>query len=287
MKTFQRRIVLLALASIFLSTLLSAAKLLTWEEHREAAAAQLRYQLADPVTPVEHLETALALARERKVSPAAIGDLLDRLAEAHHAEGTGFERWETTLLEGLRYKEANLGRYAPELVPTLRGLAEVRFLQPGRYREGFDLAVRALNIQLRRYGRDSAEAADGYTYLGNSFERVGDREPAERALRTAVEILRRLPEPPAATVAAGFSSLAAVLRETGRRDEATALVAEYLPRVERLGAQERADDLREAAVYEHLPRKPAVSDVRGLSREEISAAEAAGQGAVDPVPPPR
>lgn len=278
------------LISVLLLPAIGLAAPMTWEEHREAAHAQLRYGLADPVTPAQHLEKALTLAREQKVEPAVIGDLMDRLADAYSIEdqrekGRGSTRQQTTLLETVRYKEEMLGEYAPELAPTLRKLSDLRFRQ-GRNLEGFQLAARALTILIRHYGRESAEVADGYTYLGVCYDYVGDRVQAETYLRKAVEIVRGLSAPPSETYAGAFGSLAAALRKSDREEEAKALEAEYIPVAARLGAQAREAAGQEARAYEHLPRAPS-SDVVPLSREEVAARVAAGWATTtEPAKPP-
>jgi tetratricopeptide (TPR) repeat protein len=272
MKSFQRLTFPLWLISVFLlPAIVFGAQTLTWEEHREAAEAQLRYQLADPVSAAQHLERALTLAREQQVEPAVLGDLMDRLADAYNLEDNGeskhgITRQEATLVDALRFKEKALGESAPELVPTLKQLSTIRLVQQ-RKREGFELIARALTIQGRRYGVDSAEVADLYTYLGNSYTMVGDREQAEKFLRKGVEILRRLPDPPAEIYSGAFASLAGFLHDTGRNDEAAALDAEYAPVASKLGA--KADE--EAKGYEHLPRVPASSDVAVPRPAEPSA----------------
>lgn len=290
MNTVQRRTLSLWLISAILLPAASiGAPPMTWEEHREAAHAQLRYQLADPVSASQHLERALALAREQKEGPVIIGDLMNRLADAYNAEDNGNDRqevtrYQTAVLDTLRYKETTLGEYAPELVPALKKLSSIRLVQE-RNLEAFELLARALTILIRHHGRDSAEVADGYVYLGNSYTFIGDRQQAEQSLRKAVDILRRLPDPPAEIYSGAFACLAELLRTSGRQEESAALISEYMPIAKRLGAKDQEAADQEAKVYEHLPRKM-YSDVIPLTSEEIAARVAAGWATVEPAKPP-
>lgn len=275
---------LLILLLVAMDQLQAAPHPMTWREHREAAEAQSRYHLADPVPPVQHLERALELARNAGASPADIGDLMDRLAWEYRIEERKNGEEEALLQETLRYKRQTLGEYAPELVPTLMLLNGLRFNQQ-RYLEAFQVLAEAITIQRRNFGPESAEVAQSYTYLGLSYEAVGDKEQAELYLRRSVEILRKVANPPDETFSGALTSLAALLRQTGRADEAKALAAEAVPALKR--AEEKGRE--EARAYEHLPRKPVSgSDVLVLSPEETAAALAAAQAALEQMElPPR
>lgn len=266
---------MLALASANGAT----SKPLTWLEHREAAKAGLRFRIADPVTPVQHLERALDLARQQGVSAAEIGDLMDQLAVARDTYGTSSEDWERLLLETLRYKEQNLGAQAPELVPTLRHLSTLRFRQQ-RNLESLELLARAQSIQVRHFGARSAPVAEGYTLLGATLEGLGDFEQAEIMYRKAAQIVRELPNPPAEIHFAVLVNLAELLRtQGGHPDEVEALDIELAPAREQVIKK----DEEEAAYFAHLPRLPEQPDVNVLSDEEVAARAAAGLILVDPV----
>jgi tetratricopeptide (TPR) repeat protein len=223
-----------------------AAQTMTWQEHREAAQAQLRYQLADPVSAVQHLEKALALARAQGAPAKDIGDLMDRLAAAYHLEDRKSDKWERTLLDTLAYKRKALGTNSSELVPTLEQLSTLRHYQ-GRTFEMLQLSAEALNIQTRNFGARSSEAAHATMILGGSFLAAGQPTEAEPLLRRAVEIVRQLPHPPDEVVAETVSTLAGFLSDTGRKDEAAAIKKELnLSAVlERVGQR----DAEEARAY--------------------------------------
>lgn len=272
---------------LFLATFLSfpmggsAARPMTWLEHREAAKAQLGYQLADPITPVQHLQRALELARSQGASPADIGDLMDRLGQAYAIEDNARGRQEAILLESLSYKERNLGRYAPELVPTLIDLSSVRFYQQ-RNLESVQLMARALTIRIRNFGAQSAEAAEGYSLLGATLIAVGDNEQAEAMLRKSVNIVRGVPNPPDEVYYAVLSMLSEFLRQRGNIEEAEALHTELVPAMRRVQAQGEL----EAKNFEHLPRRTPPSDVHVLSEKEVAEWVAKGWATIEPANPP-
>lgn len=276
MRNLIRALVLLLVLPFFATSEI-AADSMTWQEHREAAKAQLRYRLADPVTPTQHLEKALNLARNENASPAEIGDLMDQLAQAHIVYGGSQEKWEKLLLAALQYKEATLGKQAPELVPTLRELSSLRFSQQ-RTLESLQLLARALSIQTHRFGAKSAQAAEGTVLLGLTLEAAGDAEQAETLLRRAVEIVRAVPNPPDEIAFGVLANASAFLHKRGRIEEAEALQREAVPAMERVLAKER----REAKDFEQLPRAPYPSDVETLNEEELAAAVAAGLVLVEP-----
>jgi tetratricopeptide (TPR) repeat protein len=279
MKSLHRIFLLLSLPLLVL-TGTAAAEPMTWQEHREAARAQLGYQLADPVTPVEHLERALELARSEKASPAEIGDLMDRLAEAHSVRGASAEKLEGLLLPTLRYKEKSLGEYAPELVPTLRQLSSLRFREQ-RNLEALQLEARAVTIRVRHFGADSPEAAEEYSVYGLTFESVGELEQAEALLRKAVGIVRGVPNPPDEILFPVLADLAEFLHKTGRIEESEALRQEMSPAIKRVLEKNEL----EAKQFEHLRRAPSSSDIETLTEEDVAAAVAAGRMLVGPPSP--
>jgi hypothetical protein len=191
---YQRRLVLLAAVALLCAGQATAQ---TWQEHRVAAQLQLAgYDLKDSTSPVEHIRRAIEMANAGKASPAEIGDLMDRLAFAEdvfsHVPQTQYEE---LLLASLQYKEEHIGKSAPELVPTLNTLSELRYHQ-NRRREMFELIARAQTIQMRRYGPKSVQAAEELSFLGSTYMGVGDLEGAESVLRQAVGIFRNAPNPP-------------------------------------------------------------------------------------------
>jgi tetratricopeptide (TPR) repeat protein len=274
---------LLILPWIASSPLQAAVQPAAWQEPREAAQAQPGHQKVDLSTPAQHLERALALARNEGASPASIGELMDRLAWEYRIEERKDGKEEELLLETLRYKSRELGENAPELVPTLMLLNGLRFSQQ-QYLEAFQLIARVITIQARNFGPESAEVAQGYTHLGLSYQAAGDLKQAEHYLRRAVEILRKTPNPPDEVLSGSLASLAELLRKTDRTDEAEALNRELEPVFARLAEQER----EEARGHEDLPRDSPASDVEVLSPEETAAALAAAAAALAQMaPPPR
>lgn len=252
----------------------------TWLEHREAAKAGLRYRIADPVTPVQHLERALNLARSEGASPSEIGNLMDLLANANASYGCSLEKREELLLAALRFKEANLGENSLELVPTLRELSTVRLLQQ-RNLDSLQVMARALSIQIRHFGAESAQAAEGYSMLGTTFDAVGDVQQAETLVRKSVGIVRRVPNPPDEIASAVLSIASGFLGAKGYKDESEALQQEVAPFMARVVQREQ----QEAKNFANLPQIPYPSDVNTLNDQEMAAMVAAGLALVEPAKP--
>lgn len=279
MKKLRAPIVLVFAALPLFVTPGFAAQPMTWLEHQEAAKAILQYGIADPVTPVQHLEQALDLAGRQGATAADIGALMDQLADARTIYGASQEERERLVIETLRYKEEALGEFAAELVPTLRNLSTIRFHQQENL-EALQLMARALTIQVRNFGAESAQAAEGYTFLGLTFESVGDLLQAESLLRRASEIVRKTPNPPDEIYSAVLANVSDFLRRQGHIEESKALQMERTPAMERVNLKNE----REAREFEHLPRAPAAPDVRVMTEEEMEAARAAGL--LEPAPSP-
>ena len=229
---------------------------MTWQEHAEAAQAQWKFNLVDPVAPVSHILQALALARQTKVAPVVEGHLLDLLAHAYLIDQKR-DLEEKTLVEALDFKEHNLGTKSAELVPTLYELADLRMRQ-GRSDEFLSLYRRGLSIQVTAFGGQSPEAAEALTMVGLAYNTLRKDKLAESYLRSAVTVARALPAVAEEARATTLSSLGEFLREHGRKEEADTLSEEAGAILLRIYAKKGAID--DGHEYAGLPRHP-VSDV--------------------------
>lgn len=240
---------LLSLTVLFLgSGALAQAE--SWQEHLAAAEAQWRYDLVDPVSPVEHLERALTLAREGGASPADVGHILDSLANAYAMAGLE-GRAEAILERSLLLKQQTHGAETPLLVPTLYQLSTIRFHQK-RNREGLELLRRALEIQTRAHGARSSEVVEALAMIGLVCGSLGDHREEERFLRQAVELVRTLPTATDHAVAGSLGAFADFLEKNGRGADAKALRDEASPALKRIAEK----DNDEASHYAGKPRLP-------------------------------
>ena len=170
--------------------------------------------------------------REAERVRAVQGFLIDLFNEAGPARARGRELTARDLLERGKRELASRLASEPESSAAVRGALIDIYLALGDEETALPLAETQLAETTKLYGPRSVEAGMALYGLGDTQARHGRYEPALANLQRAQSVL----EPFAAAQADAWLNLpvlvAAALNNLGRSEEATAALAEALPRIQ-------------------------------------------------------
>jgi non-specific serine/threonine protein kinase/serine/threonine-protein kinase len=196
-----------------------------------AAAADVRFTLAETVNHMGHREEARALldAAQRywQTAPGHHADVLltSRMLEARLQREGGDPEGALRILEAALPQR--LARSGPNHVETATLLTNlgVAYVQAGQLDEGIAVSQRALDLWDRLQMGTGSEALNTLNNLAAAHYRKGEMEAAEATFARALALRRELFGPSAAT-AALIGNTARVMQQRGRLEDALALSTE-------------------------------------------------------------
>lgn len=184
-----------------------------WTEQFDAGKKCFEDQYAD-CDPHLYIERALTIAEREHAPPPEIARILDfraRLAPVHWDEAS------RDVTHAIHLVESVSGKDSPNLVPLFEHLASIREHQ-GDLEQARNILGLCLQIRVKAFGPESAQAALSTSYLGVFYEAHGPQEKAEELLRRGLAIALKSHDTNATLNA--YAQLSGFMRANGRAQEA-------------------------------------------------------------------
>lgn len=168
--------------------------------------------------------------------PGILVDILNRIGSATFRLGE-FARAESAFTEAIQLAEQQLGPYHRELAAALEGLANLYIVYGGNYAVAANYLQRALVIEERNHGAESAIVANTLHSLGNLYFGAKDYEQAATVYQRVVNLFEKQPRDDQ-LIAFPLAGLGKIAHLRGQYEQAEAYLQRALGLLEKVNGRD-------------------------------------------------